>query len=151
MKFSCLLAVSFVALAGGCGDATAPSQNVTALYVLESINGEVLPATFSIHPGWIATVSWATVNLDAAGNATIVERRRTETPSSQFERTDARITDYEITGERIEIGPPCPLDAPIDCVPKRIGQITASTLTLSGDLGDPNGVVYLYRLAATDD
>jgi hypothetical protein len=151
MKLPCLVAVSIVTFASGCGNATAPSQNVTALYVLESINGQSLPATFSLHPGWIATVSWATVNLDAAGNATMAERRRTETPSSQFERTAARITDYEITGERIEIGPPCPLDAPIDCVPKRIGLITASTLTLSGDLGDPHGVLYLYRLAATDD
>lgn len=138
-------------LAAGCGDSTAPPMRMTALYVLESINGQALPTSFLPYPGQTATVLWETVNLDVTGNATTVQRRRTETATVQQERTEARITGYEITGERIEIGPPCPNDTLADCVPKRVGQITPSTLTLSGDLGDPHGLVYLYRLAVKVD
>ena len=137
-------------LAASCSDSTAPTR-VTALYVLESVDGQPLPTSFSPRPGETVTVLWETVNLDATGNATTVERRRTETSTVQHERTSAKITDYEIIGERIEIGPPCSLDPRVDCVPKRIGQITPSTLTLSGDLGAPHGQLYLYRLGVRVD
>lgn len=152
MPFPRLIAlVATMLVATGCGDSTAPPTRITALYVLESINGQALPTSFSPYAGQTATVLWETVNLDATGNATTVQRRRTETATVQQERTEARITGYEITGERIEIGPPCPHDPLADCVPKRVGQITPSTLTLSGDLGDPHGFVYLYRLAVKVD
>ncbi len=138
-------------LAAGCGDSTAPPTRLTASYVLESINGQALPASFSPRAGETATVFWETISLDATGNATSVQRRRTETATVQHELTNAKITDYEIDGESIEIGPPCSLDPRADCAPKRVGQITPSTLTLSGELGDPHGLVYLYRLAARVD
>ncbi len=136
-------------LAAGCTDATAPPKRVTALYVLESVDGNPLPATFSMVPAGTTTIYWATLNLDAAGNATIAERRRRESGTSQQEQTHTILTDYEITGENIAIGPPCLDDTLADCAPKRVGQITGSTLTLSGGLSDPQSLVFLYRLAVS--
>jgi hypothetical protein len=143
------IAVALVSvLAAGCSDATAPPTRVTALYLLESIDDQPLPATFAVNPIETATVSWGTLNLDAEGNATLVERRRSEFATSQHERTIAQITDYEISGETIMVGPPCLHDPLADCVPKRIGEITASTLTLKEAVLD--APVYLYRLAVTN-
>src|SRR5687768_7308197 len=111
MRLSRLIGVSLVGvLAAACTDTTAPPTRVTALYVLQSIGGEPLPANFSSRYGETATVFWATLNLDAAGNATFAERRRRESATFQEERTNSRLTDYEINGETIAIGPPCPHD-----------------------------------------
>lgn len=151
MRLPRLIGVALVGtLAIGCSDVTTPPTRVTALYVLESIAGEPLPAIFSPPNGETATVFWATLSLDVAGNAAMVERRRRESSTFQQERTISILTDYEIIGETITIGPPCPLDPTVDCVPKRVGQIKGSTLTLSGELGDPNTLVYEYRLAASN-
>lgn len=145
------IAVALVSvLAAGCSDATAPPTRITALYLLDSIDGQPLPATFAVNPIETATVSWGTLNLDAEGNATLVERRRSEFATSQHERTIARITDYEISGETIMVGPPCLHDPLADCYPKRVGQIKGSTLTLSGEVNEPHSIVYLYRLAVTN-
>lgn len=151
MLFPRLIGLALTMLiALGCSASTAPPTRVTALYVLETIGGQPLPATFSPYTGETATIFWATLGLDPAGNATIVERRRTETATFQYEVTDARITNYEIIGETITVGPPCPNDPLALCVVKRTGQITGSTLTLTTELGDPNGPLYVYRLAATE-
>lgn len=151
MRLPRLIGVALVVmLAAGCSDATAPPTRVTALYVLESIGGEPLPAIFSPRSGETATVFWATLNLDAAGNAIMAERRRRESSTFQQERTNTRLTGYEINGENILIGPPCPLDPLADCVPKRVGQIKDSTLSLSGELGEPHTLVYEYRLAVSN-
>jgi len=120
------------------------------LYILESIGGQPLPATFSARSGETTTVFWATLNLDAAGNASLAERRRREYSSFQHERTNSWLTDYEINGENITIGPPCSNDPLADCFPKRFGQIRDSTLTLLGELGEPPTLVYEYRLAASN-
>lgn len=135
-------------LAAGCSDATAPPQRVTALYVLESIGGQLLPATFSPSPIETATVLWGTVNLDARGNATVVERRLSASTTYQRERTIARLTPYEIDAETITIGHTCVHHPLASCAPTRVGQITGSMLTLSTDFGRPP--VYLYRLAVTE-
>jgi hypothetical protein len=149
MRLSRLIAVALASLvAAGCSDATAPPVRVTALYILESIGGQPLPTTFSPSQIETATVFWGTVNLDAEGNATLVEHRRSEFATSQHERTIARLTDYEISGETITVGPPCLHDPLADCYPKRVGQITGSTLTLSAEFGGPP--VYLYRLAVSN-
>ena len=150
MRLSCqkaclLLIVSAIA----CNDTTAPTR-VTALYVLESIGGQPLPASFSAHSGQTATVFMATLNLDPAGNAALVEYRRREFSTFQQEGRNSRLTDYEIVGENITIGPPCPHDLLADCYPKRYGQIRDSILTLSGEIGDPHTLVYEYRLAASN-
>jgi hypothetical protein len=151
MRFPRLISVALVGmLAAGCNDATAPPTRVTALYVLQSIGGEPLPAVFSSRSGETATVFWATLNLDAAGNAAMAERRRRESPTFQQEHTNTKLTDYEIIGESITIGPPCPRDTLVDCYPKRVGHVKDSILTLSGELGEPHTLVYEYRLAVSN-
>ena len=152
MRLSCQNAFILVValLVAGCSDATAPPTRVTALYLLESINGEPLPAIYSPRSGETATVFWATLNLDAAGNAALAERRHRVSSTFQQERTNTRLTGYEIVGEDITIGPPCPNDPLVNCVPLRFGQIKDSILTLSGELGDPHTVVYQYRLAESN-
>jgi hypothetical protein len=140
------IAAAFVGLlATGCGDPTAPKR-VTALYILESINGQPLPATFSQSPIETATVFWATLNLDLAGNASMAERRRSVYATSQHERTNTWLTGYEITGQAIVIGPPCGSDVERDCAIRRYGEIIGSTLTLRESVVD--APVYLYHLAA---
>ena len=152
MRLTCQkVLVLAAAVTMACNDTTAPPPTrVTALYVLQSIGGEPLPAIFSPRSGETATVFWATLNLDAAGNATFAEHRRRESSSFQQDRTSSRLTDYEINGETITIGPPCPHDPLADCVPKRVGQIRDSILTLSGELGEPHTLIYEYRLAVSN-
>ena len=116
----------------------------------EHSGGEPLPANFSSRYGETATVFWATLNLYVAGNATFAERRRRESATFQQENTNSRLTDYEINGETIAIGPPCPHDPLADRYPKRYGQIRDSTLTLSGEIGEPHTLVYEYRLAVSN-
>jgi hypothetical protein len=151
MRLSCQKAfVLVVALTMACHETTAPPTRVTALYVLQSIGGEPLPAVFSSRSGETATVFWATLNLDAAGNAAMAEHRRRESSTLQQEGTNTRLTDYDIVGETITIGPPCPHDPLVDCFPKRVGQIKDSILTLSGELGEPHTLVYEYHLAVSN-
>ncbi|HWL39815.1 MAG TPA: hypothetical protein VNO75_06210 [Gemmatimonadaceae bacterium] len=133
-------------VAVSCGDSTAPPERVNALYVLESIGGQPLPATFAADPLETATVFWATLNLDPAGNATLAERRRSVWQTSQQERTIAIQTDYEIIGEDISIGPPCRHHPLALCVPKRVGKLQGQTLTLRYDFEEPH-LTYTYRLA----
>lgn len=144
-KACLLLLVSAIA----CNDTTAPTR-VTALYVLESIGGQPLPASFSAGSGETTTVFWSTLNLDPTGNAALVEHRRRESSTYQHERTNSKLTDYEIVGENITIGHPCPHDPLADCYPKRYGQIRDSILTLSGEIGEPPTMVYEYRLVASN-
>jgi hypothetical protein len=152
MRLTRLIGASLIgALAAACSDTTAPPPTrVTALYVLQSVGGQPLPAIFSPRSGETATVFWATLNLDAAGNAIFAEHRRRESSNFQQERTNSRLTDYEINGENIAIGPPCPNDPLADCYPKRYGQIRDSTLTLSGEIGEPHTLIYEYRLAVSN-
>lgn len=156
MRLPRLIGVAVLGLSAfSCSDATAPPTRVTALYVLESIGGEPLPATFSPNQFATVTVFWGTLNLDAAGNASMAERRRRESGTSQQERTNTWIKDYEIAGEAISIGHPCGPDVLgpdiyMDCYPKRHGQISGSTLTLSGEVDEPHTLTYVYRLAASN-
>ncbi len=157
MRLPRLIGVAILsALAFSCSDSTAPPTRVTALYVLESIGGQPLPATYSPNQFATVTVFWGTLNLDAAGNASMAERRRRESGTLQQERTNTWIKDYEITGENISIGPTCGQDVlaadvlTTDCYPKRVGQIAGSTLTLSGEVDEPYSLTYVYRLAASN-
>lgn len=148
MRLPRLIGVAAVGMLSlSCSDSTAPPNRVTALYLLESIDGDPLPAISVRTPIETITVFWSTLNLDLTGKAAMAEHRRSETGN---ERTDTRITDYEISGERITIGPPCPNDPLADCALKRVGRIEGSTLTLPGYDGNPNTLTFVYRLAASN-
>lgn len=149
MRIHRLIGVALTVLLAGCSDSTAPSRRVTAVYVLETIGGQPLPATVSTNLGGTTTVFWGTLSLDDEGKATIVEHRRIQSGANQQEQTSAGRTDYELTGSTIYVGPPCRDDTP-DCVPVRVGQVAATTLTLSAPLGEPQSLLYSYRIAPID-
>jgi hypothetical protein len=150
MLFPRLLGSTLVILlAASCTDSTAPSRRVTAVYVLETIDGQSLPATVSTNAGPTTTVFWGTLSLDAAGKATIVEHRSNQSGGNQQGQTSAGRTDYKLTGTSIYVGPPCLDDTP-DCMPGRVGEMAETTLTLSGPISEPHSRVYAYRLALED-
>ena len=148
MRFHRLSVVPFTLLLAGCSDSTAPANRVTAVYVLETIAGQPLPATIARITGGTTTVLWGTLTLDPDGKATIIEHRRNQVGANQQEQTSAGRTDYNLSGTSITIGPPCRDDTP-DCYPHRFGQLTETRLTLSAPLGEPE-VLYSYRVAAID-
>ena len=150
MQLPRLIGVAVVGmLALSCSDSTGPTR-VTALYLLESIDGEPLPATFASSPIETSTVFWATLNLDEAGNAAMAEHRYSLSGGFEQERTHTQITVYEISGEFITLGHRCRIGPLIDCAPNRVGRIEGSSLRLSGSDGDPNNLTYVYRLAASN-
>ena len=149
MRFpQCLNGTLALVLAAGCTSSTAPPTRVTAVYVLETIAGQPLPTTISTNIGATTTVFWGTLSLDATGKATIVEHRSNQSANQQ-PQTSAVRTDYKLTGTAIYVGPPCLDDTP-DCLPGRVGEMGATTLTLSGPISEPQSRVYAYRLALED-
>ena len=150
MRIHRLIGVALtVVLVTGCSNSTAPPRRVTAVYILETVGGQRLPATVSTNIGGTTTVFWGTLSLDAEGKATIVEHRRNQSGANQQEQTSAGRTDYKLTGTAIYVGPPCLDDTP-DCMPGRVGQMDGTTLTLSAPLGEPQSLVYSYRVALAD-
>lgn len=131
-------------LVAGCSDAAAPPQWMNAAYILESIGGQPLPVTFPPSGGETVTVLSGSLHLNEFGGVGIVERRLTEFASSQEDRTITWVTDYERSDEAITVSSTCHGPSPSDCIPKRVGQLAGSTLTLSAELG--GGPIYLYRL-----
>jgi hypothetical protein len=144
MRLPRLIGVVVVALlATSCSDSTAPPRRVTALFALESVNGQPLPTTFSSGT-WTFSIYSETIRLDDAGTATISENRREVSGTYQRDINAALQVPYEIRGDRITLGFPCgngPLD---DCAPNRSGLITGSTLTLTPFRNAEGSVTYSY-------
>lgn len=129
-----------------CSDGTAPPERVTARFILESVNGQPLPATFS-NGGWTFTIYSETIDLDAAGTATVAENRL-ETFGTYRNAGMPRLqVPYEIEGDRIIIGMPCGGGPLGDCAPRRAGSITPSSLTLTPYRNNEGSVSYSYRLS----
>lgn len=143
MRLSRLIGVVVVAsLAFSCTEAAAPKR-VTAVFALESVDGQALPTTFS-NGTWTFTIYSEMIRLDDAGTATISENRRDVSGAYQHDINAALQMPYEIRGDRITIGFPCgngPLD---DCMPMRSGLITGSTLTLTPFRNAEGSVTYSY-------
>jgi hypothetical protein len=150
MRLSCqktLLLVAAVTMA--CHESTAPPQTVSKLYVLETINGQPLPAVLNAGQGDTTRVVWGTVILYSAGNAFTAEHwRRVYPPNPSEEGILSLQREYRIAGDNITVGSftPCPINA--ICEGNKVGKLTSSTLTLAYEhAGAP---VYLYQLAHTD-
>lgn len=136
-------------LALNCGDSTAPPERVTARFILESVNGQPLPTTFS-NGGWTFNIYSETIELDAAGTATVAENRLETFGTYRSAGMGTLQAPYEIQGESITIGYPCgrgPLD---DCAPSRRGLITGSTLMLTPFRDVEGSVTYHYRLSLSN-
>lgn len=148
MPLSCQkLLVLGLGLTIGCHDSTAPVTPASKLYVLQSVNGQPVPA----NTGGSTSIVWATLTLDAAGNATTVDHRQTIFQGTSSENTIAIRHQYRIRGDSIEIGffTPCPPGA--DCISNTFGVVADSSiaLTVSYIIYPTQPIIYFYRLVPT--
>jgi hypothetical protein len=148
MRLLCLTVfVLGLGLTMGCHDSTAPATPSPQLYVLESVNGQPVPANVD----GSTNIVWATLTLDVVGNATTVDHRQSVFQGNSSETTIAVRRQYRISGESIEIGSftPCPLGA--DCIGNTFGVLSDSSIALTvGYISFPaNPIIYLYRLVPT--
>lgn len=134
-----------VALTMACHESTAPPRMVSGLYVLESVNGQPVPAIVAAGQADTNFVLSATVSLDPAGNAVTAEHwRYVHQPNQTEEGTLILRQEYRITDHSITVGSfkPCPANA--ICIGNRVGKLTGTTLTLAYE--NPTAPLYLYRL-----
>jgi hypothetical protein len=145
MRLPCQKAfLLFAASTIACHDPASPPV-VTARFELSDINGRSLP-TFESPIPESPTIFSATLQLDAAGGASLTEHRH------QMAGGDVTYTStytYKITGNQIQFGyiQPCPPNA--NCVEPPKGTITESGLSLAR-YGANSGIVYNFRLVAPD-
>src|SRR5882672_2831991 len=148
MRLSCLRALlPAVALTMACTDSTAPSRLASGLYVLESVNGQAVPAIVIAGQTDTSFMLSATLTLDGAGNAVRIEHwRYVYQPSHAEEGTLTANSEYRITRGNITVGSfqPCPANAL--CEGNKVGKITSTTLTLAY-ADNPTAPVFLYRIA----
>jgi len=130
-----------------CTDSTAPSRLASGLYVLESVNGQAVPAIVIAGQTDTSFMLSATLTLDGAGNAVRIEHwRYVYQPSHAEEGTLTANSEYRITRGNITVGSfqPCPANAL--CEGNKVGKITSTTLTLAY-ADNPTAPVFLYRIA----
>jgi hypothetical protein len=146
MRLSCLKALlPVVALTMACHESTAPPRMVSGVYLLESVNGQPVPAIVVAGQADTNFVLSATVTLDPAGNAVTAEHwRYVYQPNQTEEGTLTLRLEYRITDHSITIGSfqPCPANAM--CIGNRVGKLIGTTLTLAYE--NPTAPLYLYRL-----
>ena len=133
--------LAVVAATLACSDATGP-DSIPGQFLLQSVNGQRLPAGIGPGPGGGAIVLSGSLTLYADGTGALQERTSGGIGGEQF---FLRSLTYRREGYRILIDafdcPSLALCGPI------VGVLINSTLTL--DRG-PNGHEYIYRFAAID-
>ena len=132
----------------GCESVAAPTSGRSRLYVLSDVDGIVVPATLPTLVGDTTTILWATVTLDATGQAVSTTRLRHVYLSYPPDTTTTvLIRKYREEGDSITVGyfATC-RDI---CLPNSVGLLTDSTLTLTWDIIPRTDPVYRYRLSAT--
>ena len=148
MRLSCLRALlPAVALTMACSDSTSPPRLASGLYVLESVNGQGVPAIVSASQIDTSFLLSATLTLDGAGHGVRSEHwRYVYQPNPVEEGTFTANVEYRITGDNITVGSfqPCPANA--NCEGNKVGKITSTTLTLAY-ANNPTAPVFLYRIA----
>ena len=133
------------ALAIACRDTTAP-ERISAGFVLESVNGQPLPAVLFSDATRILTVVGSTLTLTMDGHAFIGEVYTQNSQGIVTQPTFAATLEYQLHGDQIEIGSftPCPPNA--QCAANATGTLSNGTLTLNNPLPAPNKI-YVYRTA----
>jgi hypothetical protein len=148
MRLPCLKALlPAVALTMACHESTSPPRLASSAYLLESINGQGVPAIMSASQIDTSFMLSATLTLDGAGHAVRSEHwRHVYQPNPTEEGTFTANVEYRITGNNITVGSfqPCPYNA--SCEGNKVGKITSTTLTLAYE-NNPTAPVFLYRLA----
>jgi hypothetical protein len=148
MRLSCLRTLlPIVALTMACSNSTVPARLASGLYVLESVNGQAVPAIVIASQTDTSFMLSATLALDGAGNAVRIEHwRYVYQPSHAEEGTFTANAVYRISGDNITVGSfqPCPANAL--CEGNKVGKYTSTTLTLAY-ANNPAAPVFLYRIA----
>ena len=131
-----------------CSGTTAP-ETVSAFFVLQSVNGQPVPAVLFSEPTRTRTVISSNLILDKQGHATINEADREDLQGVVTESVLTATLDYRLTADQIEIGSftPCPPNAL--CAANATGTISNGALTLNNPLPAPNKI-YVYRTVPTD-
>lgn len=138
--------LSFLALASGCGDSTAP---VVPQYTLTAVGGKGLPIVYQgIDTG--SKLLWGTLTLDRSGHATVVNGYEDWGVIGGFTSSRYSVTlsgAYTVAGNSITVihptssacnGQPCVL------LPNQVGFFSDTLVTLATDLGPTKGPVYTY-------
>jgi len=150
MRLSCLRALlPAVAFTMACHESTSPPPLASGVYVLESVNGQGVPAIVSASQIDTSFILSATITLDGTGHAIRSEHwRYVYQPNHVEEGTFTANAEYRITGDNITVGSfqPCPANAL--CEGNKVGEFTSTTLTLAYE-NNPTAPVFLYRLAPT--
>ena len=148
MRLPCLKAcLPILALTLACSDSTSPTKLVSGTYVLETVNGQGIPAVFSAGQADTSFMLSATLSLDGAGHGLRSEHWRYVFPPNQVqEGTFTMPVEYRIDGDNITVGSfqPCPANAL--CEGNKVGKFTSTTLTLSYETTSTSPV-FLYRLS----
>jgi len=136
-----LLAVSLAA----CNDSTGP-RTVSALFVLNDIDGRQLPTYIAATPGLTPTILSGTLSLAESGEAVMTEHR------SEWNGVDATYTAnyaYEIRGNQLTLLTlqPCPPNA--NCVAPPKGTIFLGRVALEVGRLDNQPILYNYLAART--
>ena len=144
MRLSCqkaflVLLVSTI----GCHNTTAP-ERISAGFVLQSVNGQPLPAVLFSDATRTLTVVSSILTLTMDGHAFIGESYRQDSQGIVTQPTFVATLDYRLHGDQIEIGSftPCPPNAL--CAANATGTLANGTLTLNNPLPAPNKI-YFYR------
>jgi hypothetical protein len=134
----------FAALTIACHESTTAASR--DLYLLETVNGQPVPAIVNASATDTTTLLGAQLTLDAAGKAEIrAQTRHVSTYAPPRVATDVSRYSYRILGDSIafDFSPPCPPNAL--CARPPYGKLIGSTVNLFL-AGNPDAS-YIYRLA----
>jgi hypothetical protein len=144
MRLSCqkaflLLAVSLLA----CRDSTANVAMPPRLFILNDINGRVLPTYMVTTPGLTPTIVSGTLTLDPSGHASMSEHR---IEFNGVETDNTANYTYKITGGTVqfEMLGYCP--GTVMCAGPPKGTISTDGLRLTINLFGSNTILYDYSL-----
>jgi len=143
MRLSCQKAFLVVLVSTiACHDTTAP-ERISAGFVLQSVNGQPLPAVLFSDATGTRTVVSSTLTLTMDGQAFIGELYRQDSQGVVTQPTFTATLAYRLHGNQIEIGSftLCPPNAL--CAADATGTLSNGTLTLNNPLPAPNKV-YVY-------
>src|SRR3982074_940571 len=105
MRLSCLkVLLPVIGLTMACHESTAPPRTVSGMYLLESVNGQPVPAIVYAEPADTSFMVSATLTLDIAGNAVRSEHwRYVYQPNRIDEGTFMANLHYRIAGDNITV------------------------------------------------
>ncbi len=144
MRLSGLRIVLVVAATAIACSGVTPPASIPGVFVLQSVNGDPLPAEVGFGPGGPPSILSGTFTLNADGSGVVSEVIR---PSLGTPVTSTMQVRYDLDGYRITITrTACPPNAL--CIPFE-GALVNRTLQLDRAVGS-DAVIYLYHRVDDD-